>query len=226
MKKTGDQLRDDVLAALDAVRKFKGSRLSTTIGQLERSAEARKGDDLRKFLAEKAIDGPLLRSAVAVKRAAAQIDEVVHAVGTLLALPEILDEDEVIESLSLAAGNTGRDYDVETNKRVAEFTFIEWKGGPEAIRKQKLFKDFYVLAEAKTEKKRFIYIVGDEFGPKVFLSRSLCTGMLRKFAFLQKEFAQQYGSTLPVREYYDMKKHLVEIVDLRKVAPVAAKMLE
>jgi hypothetical protein len=32
----------------------------------------------------------------------------------------------------IGAGYTGREFDLETNYRVAEFKFIHWRGGPEA----------------------------------------------------------------------------------------------
>jgi hypothetical protein len=163
-----------------------------------------------------------MRSAVEVKRAASQIDEIVHAVGTLLALQDILDEDETIEYLSLAAGNTGRSFDVETNKRVAEFTFIDWKGGPESIRKQKLFKDFYCLAESETFKRRFIYVLGDDHAQRVFTTRASCKGMLRKFADLQTAFVAKYGSEISVREYFELKRNLIQMVNLKSVSPSVA----
>lgn len=127
----------DLLKALETVRQFKGSRLATQIAQLECEAEHKTARELQTILEHNIINGDLLRAAVALKRAAAQIDEVVHAVGTLLSLPALLEEEEVIESVSLAAGNTGRAFDLQTNTRIAEFTFIEWKGGSESIRKQK-----------------------------------------------------------------------------------------
>jgi hypothetical protein len=37
---------------------------------------------------------------------------VIHAVGILTALPHILEHDERIETLSLGAGNTGRQFDL------------------------------------------------------------------------------------------------------------------
>ena len=82
----------------------------------------------------------LLRAAVVVKRAAAQIDEIVRTAGMLLCLPELLEDGEQIEGVSLAAGNTGKAFDLVTDRRIAEFTFIDWKGGSESIRKQKFFK--------------------------------------------------------------------------------------
>jgi hypothetical protein len=216
----------DLIDALETVRRFKGVRLATQVAQLEYEAEHKTASDLRPILERNLIDNNLLTAAVALKRAAAQIDEVVHAVGILLCLPVILEATEMIESLSLAAGNTGRTFDLETDKRIAEFTFIEWKGGAESIRKQKLFKDFYTLSEVVTQKKRYIYVVGHEHGPRVFLSRSPCAGMLRKYADLQKQFVQKYGSDLAVREYYQQKQHLIEIVDLASAVPSMAGLLQ
>jgi len=36
------------------------------------------------------------------------------------------------------SGNTRRSFDLETNRRVAEFSFIDWKGCPESMRKKQL----------------------------------------------------------------------------------------
>jgi hypothetical protein len=140
----------------------------------------------------------------------------------LLCLPEILEDDERIIAVSLAAGNIGKSFDLVTDRRIAEFTFIDWKGGPESIRKQKLFKDFYQLAEADTTKSRCLYFLGDVHAPKVFRSRSTCKGMLRKFAMLRDDFLAQCDATLRVRDYYDAKKHLVMLEDLDVAAPNAA----
>ncbi len=100
----------------------------------------------------------LLQAAFQIKRLAGQINVLIHGVGILAAIPKILDEDEHIEYLSLGAGNTGRLFDLETDKRIAEFKFINWQGGAEAIRQNSLFKDFYNLVEYETHKKRFLYL--------------------------------------------------------------------
>ena len=52
---------------------------------------------------------------------AGQVNVVIHALGILISLPYLLEDDEEIQSLSLGAGNTGRRYDLETDRRVAEF---------------------------------------------------------------------------------------------------------
>ena len=53
-----------------------------------------------------------------MKRLAGQINVTIHALGILMCLPHILEPDERVESVSLGAGNTGRDFDLETNVRV------------------------------------------------------------------------------------------------------------
>jgi len=117
---------------------------------------------------------------------------------------------------------TPKPFDLVTDRRIAEFTFIDWKGGPESIRKQKLFKDFYQLAEADTTKRRYLYFLGDEHAPKVFTSRTFCKEMLQKYAHLRDAFVEAHDVTLSVREYYDEKKNLVILEDLKLAAPYAA----
>ena len=73
------------------------------------------------------LDIDLLTASYLVKSLAGQINVIIHAVGILTALPEILEENERVEYLSLGAGNTGRQFDLETDRRIAEFKFINWK---------------------------------------------------------------------------------------------------
>jgi hypothetical protein len=93
---------------------------------------------------------------------------------------ELLEGEEVVEWLSLGAGNTGKSFDLVTNRRIAEFTFIDWKGGSASIRRQKVFKDFYLLAEAQTDKRQFLYFLGQEHAPRTFQTTTACVDMLRK----------------------------------------------
>jgi hypothetical protein len=106
--------------------------------------------------------------AALLKRVAGQINVVIHALGILLCLPYILELGEEIHYVSLGAGNTGRDFDLETNRRIAEFKFIHWQGGPETIRQNALFKDFYQMAEHATDKQRFLYVLGTGHVDKFF----------------------------------------------------------
>jgi hypothetical protein len=215
-----------VLDALDRLSQFRGLGLAATVARLEQSASTKTNQTIRALLGQESVNQELLQAAVRVKRAAAQIDEVVHAVGMLLCLPELLEEGEVIEAVSLAAGNTGKSFDLVTDARIAEFTFIDWKGGSESIRKQKLFKDFYILAEADTAKRRYLYFLGDKHAPNVFKSRSPCKGMLRKFAGLQQKFVNRYGPTMLVRDFYEEKRDVVALRNLERDAPAATRAFE
>jgi hypothetical protein len=45
-----------------------------------------------------------------------------------------------------AQATPGRSFDLETDRQVAEFKFIAWRGGAEAIRQNGLFIDIFRLA--------------------------------------------------------------------------------
>jgi hypothetical protein len=81
-----------------------------------------------------------------IKKLSSQVDVSIHAYGILLALSKIMDDGEVIEYLSLGAGNTGKAFDVATSKRIAEFKFAKWDDGSNTIRQNGIFKDFLELA--------------------------------------------------------------------------------
>src|SRR5262249_35418951 len=139
------------------------------------------------------IDDVLLRSALHLKLASAEINVIVHAVGILLSLPHILDPDERVQYLSLGAGNTGRPFDLETDKRIAEFKFIDWKGGSETIRQNSLFKDFYELVEFETTKKRFLYVVGLEHPMKFFNGGRACESVMSRNKRLWARYCERYS---------------------------------
>jgi len=215
-------MADDVRDALGRVARFRGENLAAGVARFEGLVAGMDRGGLGSFLFQEAVSLELLRAAVLVKRAAAQIDNIVHAAGMLLCLPEILEDSERIEAVSLAAGNTGKPFDLVTDRRIAEFTFIDWKGGSESIRKQKLFKDFYLLAQANTTKRRYLYFLGDKHAPKVFTSATSCKDMLQKYAPLRDAFLEGHDATLCVREYFEMNKALVIRENLEEAAPKAA----
>ena len=106
-------------------------------------------------------------NALEAKKIFSQLNTIIHATGILLYSSRILQKGEIIESMSLGAGNTNKDFDLVTNIRIAEFKFIEWKGR-DSIRQNSLFCDFYKLYKYKTNKKKELYI-NDEDEVKKFL---------------------------------------------------------
>jgi hypothetical protein len=162
----------------------------------------------------------VLSSAIFVKRAASQINVVVHALSILLSLPVLLEPNETVSSLSLGAGNSGRGFDLETNLRCAEFKLTDWKGGSEAIRQNRLFKDFYCLAEAPTNKKKQLFVVGINEPLRFLSGNRACGSVMSGNRKLWEEFQRSYGSVCrTVGQYYSLHKEEVEIQDLTQIVP-------
>jgi hypothetical protein len=211
----------DLRHASSLITKFRGASLGKTFAGVERRLVGMKAGDAVTTFSELGIGAEVLLAALLVKKHSSQINEIVHALGILLALPSILEKGERVESLSLGAGNTGKGFDLETNRRIAEFTFIQWQGGPEVIRQNKIFKDFFFLAEAETDKIRELYTIGTERPMKFFNSGRRLANILAGNAKLGAAFRRKYPKTFDqVREYYGSKKEVVAIMDLHEHLPV------
>jgi hypothetical protein len=143
-----------------------------------------------------------------------------HALGILLCLPHILRLGEAIDYVSLGAGNTGMSFDLETSQQIAEFKFIRWQGGPEAIRQNALFKDFYEMAEHPTEKQKFLYVLGTEHVVKFFNGSRAISSVLSRHVKPRNEFTNKFGDRYrTVREYYLLRRGLVVIQDVSPFVP-------
>jgi len=119
---------DHLQRALAALASFASpEEFTLRISEIESSLTSLTREQAADRLVEERVDSSVFDAALTVKRLAGRINDIVHAVGILTALPHILEPGEVIESLSLAAGNTGRAYDLETDRQLAEFKFIAWR---------------------------------------------------------------------------------------------------
>jgi len=202
------------LAALD------GGDLTGRLSALESLFRGQDALSASTLCAQNGISDDLLEAAFVMKAVAGQINVMIHAAGILAALPHILLEGETVESLSLGAGNTGRAFDLETTHRVAEFKFIQWRGGPESIRQNGLFKDYFYLAESDTSKERWLYLLGLE-RPLAFL-RGGCalSSILSKNERLRDDFHGLYGDQFTVaRDYYAYRRDKVQLGDLMRIVP-------
>lgn len=206
------------------IQEFEGQSLTATLMALESRLQGIDRARTSSLFQTLGIDPTLFDSALVLKQAAGQINVVVHAVGILLALPFILTDDEKVQYLSLGAGNTGRLFDLETNLRVAEFKFTQWRGGSEAIRQNQLFKDFYLLAEHDTNKARYLYVVGAEYPLKFLNNQRALSSVLSRNNKLWLNFHQRHGTRFStVNEYYSYRQHLVQLVDLAQIVPYFAQ---
>jgi hypothetical protein len=218
----------DLAESVKQIQSFQYPNLGLKLAHLEQQFSGIEASSIRSLFKNNQITEQLIYSAIDVKKALGQINEVIHAVGILLLLPKLLERNEVIEYLSLGAGNTGKGFDLETNIRIAEFKFISWKGGSEAIRQNQLFKDFLYLAEADTNKKRCLYVFGLEY-PLKFLNgkRAIYSSVCSRNAKLARDFNEKYGSKFErVYEYYAFRKHLIEIIDINRLMPSLAGKIE
>lgn len=212
--------------AIERLDQFARSRyLTGRLAALESQLSGTEGHHLKSLLEVEAVTPDLLDAAVAVKSAAEQINVVIHAVGILLALPQILDPEEEIRSLSLGAGNTGRDFDLETDRRIAEFKFINWRGGAEAIRQNSVFVDLLNLALGRSGRRKYLYVLNREI-PLRFLhgGRSIKSVLSRNSAAAAR-FAAAYGDRYVVvsQWYSEEVRGKVAIEDLSDLLPAFAR---
>ncbi len=187
---------------VDRVAKFSGQNLASTIAELEYKFEKLGKSQLAEQMTVAQIDFTLLKAAFIVKHAATQIDVVIHALGILVLLPSILEPDETIESLSLGAGSSEtKRFDLETNRRISEFTFIEWQGN-DNTRLQKTFKDFFRLAEFETTKSKELWLTDDKFVLKYLRSRTSVRSATHKHRNVWEDFQLKHPNVNTVSEYY------------------------
>lgn len=207
--------------ALAAVQAFgAGPALTARIAGLETSLQGKTRDKAAALLTADRVDETALSGALTIKQLSAQIDVVIHALGILTSLPYVLKHGEVIQSLSLGAGNTGRHHDLETDRQIAEFKFIQWRGGPESIRQNSVFVDIFNLASANTNKRRVLYLLDKQHALRFLGNQRAIASVLSKNASVHARFrAAHRDQFATVREYWTTIEHRVEIIDLRDLVP-------
>jgi hypothetical protein len=201
--------------SLLALRQFCGPDLTATLARIESSIQGVSVEQLHDSLLSYGSMEETLAGAGRLKQLVGQLNVVIHALGILLCLPKILETGERIESVSLGAGNTGRPFDLETDRRVAEFKFIRWQGGAETIRQNGLFKDFYLLAEHDTPKKKCLYVLETRHPLKFLNGGRALDSVLSKNVMLHRQFHAKYADKYrTVRDYYQSRESLVLIEDV------------
>jgi hypothetical protein len=205
----------DLAATVERLSQFAGENLTQTLARIEREVEGASAASCPDYLSSIGADEDLLAAAGEMKRLSGQINVTIHALGILLCLPHILEPGERVESVSLGAGNTGRKYDLETNMREAEFKFVTWRGTSEAIRQNNIFKDFFLLAESPTPKRKYLYLIGTAEPLKFFNGRRAIASVLSKDEKVRDLFRDRFGESFAVvRDYFTAFHDRVEIADI------------
>jgi hypothetical protein len=159
----------------------------------------------------------LLQAALLVRTHAGRVNDLIHAAMIVRALPKILEPGErIVRRPSLASGNDqSRKFDIETDRRVAEFKAAQWKGR-DTMRKRLLVADLVGLVLERGERRAELYVLGRL--PIDFLrnSDSPVEWMLGRSApNLRRAYEQRFGSAaLTVREFTAGPAADVALVDL------------
>lgn len=200
---------------IEAIARFQGASLTKSLADMEAGVRGLGIADFEDFCMARSIDYAFMASALAIKKVAGQINVIIHAAGILRSLSSILETGEVVESVSLGAGNTGRKFDLETNYRVAEYKFIDWKGGSESIRQNGVFKDFFELAEFETPKRKYLYVVDTNFPLRFLNGGRALSSVLSRHPTMLERLTEKYGPKVTkVSHYFDLKKNEVKILDV------------
>jgi len=213
----------EVIEELKAIRAVFGDSPTDAIRQIEWRLPQLNGGRraINDFLAQISVSTDTLIVALNLKQIAGQVNVMIHALGILISLPRILEEDEAIESVSLGAGNTGKKFDLVTDRRVAEFKFIQWRGGSESIRQNNVFKDFLNLLWDTSGKRRQLFLTRTEEAISFLNGGRALSSVLSKNDTIKTMFEHRYGTEFKnVGEFYRKYQREVEILDLRSIAPV------
>lgn len=212
-----DDQHDAVQAFLQLDSFMSRHALTATLSGLEVQLASVNRVDAIRVAVGSGFDENLLDAALVVRERVGMLDTLIHAAVITQVIPMILDDDEVlIKRPSLGAGNDpGRVYDLETNKRIAEFKVSSWKGR-DGMRQRGLFADVVGLSLDDTGRRRQVFVVGHR--PVDFLTKSNRNALqtLSK-ASLRVRTLPDMTETMTVRKFTEAAG--IEIVDLRSLLP-------
>lgn len=212
-----DRLPEAVARLADFLR----MPLTQTISALEHELEGASLEDVAQLSAGAGIDPSLLDAALDVRAELGRLNDLVHAAAITLVLPRILQQDErIVRRPSLGAGNDPtRPYDLETDRRVAEFKLSVWKGA-DAGRKRQTFKDLVHLAADTSGRQPELYVVGG--APIKFLKTSASTAAwgLDRYPATARLFIERFGPLeMSIADFRAGPGFRVHVYDLAALVP-------
>jgi NTP pyrophosphatase (non-canonical NTP hydrolase) len=200
---------------------FLTSPLTKRIADLEFALAGLSAADIPATIEAASIDVRLLQSALTARGEFGRLNDLVHAAAICLLLPHILEEGETITVRpSLAAGNDpSRPFDLETDRRIAEFKFSGWKGA-DGMRKKQTFKDLVNLAADESGRRAELYVVGQQ--PIHFLrtSKSTAAWALDRSPAVARLFVERFGPLeTPVADFTGSAGSRVHLADVTEFVP-------
>lgn len=212
---------DDFASALKLLGAFLDrAPLTDSIATLEGALEDATQADVEGLLKDAEVSPQLLRAAMIVRERIGRVSDVIHATAIVLSLSELLQPGEVLVRPSLGAGNDpSRPFDLETDRRVAEFKLAQWKG-KDAMRKRQTFKDLVHLAAEESGRTAQLFVIGER--PIRFLktTKSSAGWGLDRSPSTQRLFEERFGSLdMTIAEFTRGPGAHVEVIDLEDRLP-------
>jgi hypothetical protein len=205
---------------------FLSSGLTERISQTEAALDGADRAAASAIVERFGMTEDLLASALLVRQQAGRLNDVVHAATIVQLLPTLLEVGECVRVRpSLAAGNDpSRPFDLETDRRIAEFKLSFWKGA-DAMRMRGVFADLVHLAMDQSGRRAQLFVVGAR--PIHFLRTGSSTAewaLGRSSPRLRERFAEQFGDPLiAVRDFTNGPASHVELIDLTRLMPALAE---
>ncbi|MCG5470450.1 hypothetical protein LADH09A_004398 [Micromonospora sp. LAH09] len=223
------EVRPDLAAAFAMLLAFLGSAdLTGRISDLEAQLDGADRRAASSLIEEAGMGSELLRAALLVRQHAGRLSDVIHAAAITLVLPQIMEAGErVVCRPSLAAGNDlSRPYDLETDRRIAEFKMSVWKGA-DAMRKRGVFADLVHLALDTSGRRPQLYVAGP---PAIHFLRgarsTAAWGLNRSSPRLRQRFEERFGPLdVPIRDFTAGPAARVELIDLTVLLPDVATVI-
>ncbi|OOM76985.1 hypothetical protein CLPUN_25110 [Clostridium puniceum] len=201
------------------IKYYSNDKLSDIVYNLQLQLKNKNSKSILQIISQDLTSKDTLNAALDVKSVMGQINVVVHTLGIINSLPYLLEDNEVVESVSLGADNASSEFDLITNKRIAEFKFITWRGN-DSMRLKTTFGDYYNLVEYNTEKEKYLYLTDCSYFQKFLNGRRSFSSILSKNNKIAKEFEAKYNNKYNfLNEYYDDNKFKVNLISLNDIAP-------
>ncbi|WP_081278007.1 hypothetical protein [Mycolicibacterium fortuitum] len=198
--------------------------------QLARAEEAFKGstdEDVAGIGAELGLTPDLLTAALVVRATVGRLSDVIHATTIALVLPHILEPGERLTNRpSLGAGNDpSRPFDLETDRRIAEFKVAQWKG-KDTMRKRQVVADLVHLALDETGRRAQLYVVGHLPAKYLRSTRQTVAWALgRSSPHTRRRFAEEFDAegSMTIGEFTAGPAAHIEVIDLSSLVPALAE---
>lgn len=201
------------------VKYYSNDNLSNIVLNLQEDLKNINAKSLTSIINNEITSLDTLNAALEVKSVMGQINVIVHVLGIINSLQYILEDDEIIESVSLGADNASSEFDLITNKRIAEFKFITWRGN-DSMRLKTTFCDYYNLVEYETAKEKYLYLTDCSYFEKFLKGKRSFSNILSKNTKIAKEFEEKYkGNYNYINEYYKENFFKVKLVSLKELMP-------